>query len=134
MSDIPANESADQLLEVEEITTEPMGASDGEAITVKPDDTGSVPLQDFLGISNPDEGQKDKLDFIWGYFAKGRDRADTLRAIKEAKSRLSQPEVGETHLHKLYAYTRLLEDARSIEKEKKVYENDASTGPVDRTR
>lgn len=88
-------------------------------------DTGYIPLQDFMGISNPDEAQKEKLQYIWESFAKGRDRAETIDAIKGAKYRLSAPEIGEDYLHKLYSYTRLLEDGRSIEKEKKAYESDA---------
>lgn len=62
------------------------------------------------------------MQFIWDSFAKGRDRVETLEAIKEAQSRLSQPEIGERNLTKLYNYTRLIEEGRNIEKEKRVYE------------
>lgn len=86
-------------------------------------DTGYLPLQDFMGITSPDDAQKDKLQYIWESFAKGRDRAETLEAIKDAKLRMSAPDIGENYLHKLYSYTRLIEDGRSIEREKKVYES-----------
>jgi hypothetical protein len=85
-------------------------------------DTGYIPLQEYLGIKALDEEDKNQLKFIWDSFAKGRDRADTLEAIKEARNRLSEPEIGEKWLGKLYAYTRLIEEGRSVEKERKVYE------------
>jgi hypothetical protein len=118
MSDVEAS----QPLQVEEVSVEPMGNSDGQSMTVKPTDTGYVPLQDFLGMANPDDGQKEKLAFIWSEVGKGRSREDTLEAIKDIRYRLSPPEIGESYLHKLWAYVRLLADGRSIEKERKIYE------------
>jgi len=128
---LPADQSASQL-QVEIIET-PMGDSDGQSITAKIPDIGFLPLQDFMGIDHPDGEQKDKLDFVWKYFNNGRDRVDTLQAIKEAKNSLSQPDIGQTHLHKLYAYTRLLDQSRAIEREKRVYQHDGNNSTVDGT-
>jgi hypothetical protein len=92
--------------------------------SARPDipDVGYLPLQDYLGIKTIDTDDRQQLQFIWNSFAKGRDRAETLQAIKEAQMRLTQPEVGEKWLQKLYNYTRLIEEGRSIDKERKVYE------------
>jgi hypothetical protein len=87
-------------------------------------DTGYLPLQDFMGLDHPDEEQKDRLQFIWNHYQKGRDRAETLETIKRHMDRLGQPPLGENQLFRLYTYTRLLDEARSINKEIKLYEAD----------
>lgn len=127
MSDTPKPTT----LQVTELPSNP-GGSD-IVTTGKPEipDTGYLPLQDFMGLAHPDDEQKEKLQFIWDSFAKGRDRAETLTAIKEAKYRLSPPDIGEDYLHKLWAYTRLTEEGRSIAREKAAYEG---TNKLDHTR
>jgi hypothetical protein len=117
------SEDTNQQLQVEEIIAEPMGNSDGQAIKAVVPDIGYIPLQDFLGMSHPDDEQKEKMAFIWSEVGKGRSREETLEAIKEIRHRLSPPEIGESYLHKLWAYVRLLADGRSIEREKKTYES-----------
>ncbi len=112
-----------QPLQVEQVTVAPMGNSDGQSIKAVVPDIGYVPLQDFLGMSHPDDEQKEKLQFIWNEVGKGRSREDTLEAIKDIRHRLSPPDIGESYLHKLWAYVRLMADGRSIEREKKAYED-----------
>lgn len=119
-------DSTSQPLQSEEVVVEPIGNSDGQSIKAVVPDTGYIPLQDFLGMAHPDDEQKEKLQFIWNEVGKGRSREATLEAIKDIRRRLSPPEVGETYLHKLYVYTKLIADGRSIEREKKVYETDNS--------
>lgn len=118
-----ADDQAPPPLQVETMPISDAGG-DAQIQTPKPDipDTGYIPLQDYLGMKTVDDSDKDMLQYIWGSFAKGRDRAETLEAIRDAQRRLTQPDVGEKWLTKLYAYTRLIEESRSIEKEKKVYE------------
>lgn len=107
-------------LQVEVLPTNP--DSDVQQMKAEAIDTGYIPLQDFMGITHPDNEQKDKMQFIWNEVGKGRDRAETLQAIKDIRYRLSPPDVGENYLHKLYSYVRLMKESRSIEKEKKAYE------------
>lgn len=111
-----------QPLQITELPTSPSGSD--VITTAKPEipDTGFLPLQDFMGMSNADEAQKEKLAYIWSEVGKGRSREETMEAIKEIRYRLSPPEVGENYLHKLYSYVRLMGEGRAIEKEKKVYE------------
>lgn len=123
MSD--TNESATEGLKVE-IISEPTSSNDIQSLkTPEPISTGYKAVQDFLGMASTDNEQQEKLQYIWESFSKGRDRDDTLDAINEAYRRLSPPDVGQTYLHKLFAYTRLIEDGRSIEKEKKIYESNS---------
>lgn len=109
-------------LQVESIPVEAIPEISGTTAVPDVPDIGFVPLQDYLGMKTVDDSDKDMLQYVWNSFAKGRDRADTLASIKEAQMRLTQPEVGEKWLPKLYNYTRLIEESRSVEKEKKVYE------------
>lgn len=92
--------------------------------------TGSEALADILGIAAPDDAQKDKLDYIWEYYLKGRDREDAIDAMRADQIKLGAPELGETYLHKFYSYVRILADIRGAEKEKKAYEH-PSEGRVD---
>lgn len=121
MNSSTADTSEPEQLVVEEIAVE---EAESTELAPKPEipDTGFLPLQDFLGMASADDEQKEKLKFIWDFFQKGRNREETLEAIKEARYRLSPPEMGENYLHKLYVYTRLLADERSIQKERKLYE------------
>lgn len=109
-------------LEVESIPVESIPEVSSTSAVPDVPDIGYIPLQDYLGMTNVDNNDKDMMQYVWQSFGKGRDRADTLTAIKEAQMKLSQPEVGEKWLPKLYNYTRLIEEGRSIEKERKVYE------------
>lgn len=115
--------STSQPLQVEEISVEPMGNSDGQSIKAVVPDTGFMPLQDFLGMSHADDDQKEKMNFVWNEVGKGRSREETLEAIKDIRHRLSPPEVGETYLHKLFVYVKLMAEGRAIEREKKTYES-----------
>lgn len=117
MSDEPAPK-----LEVESIPVESIPEVSTTSAVPDVPDIGFVPLQDYLGMKTVEESDKDMLQYVWNSFSKGRDRADTLTSIKEAQMKLTQPEVGEKWLPKLYNYTRLIEEGRSIEKERKVYE------------
>lgn len=121
-ADTPSPNDSDSTLEVEILPTS-NGNSDVQMAKPVVPDTGYIPLQDFMGISNPDDSQKDKLQFIWNYYQKGRDRADTIVEIKETMHRLGQPPMGEDHLNRLYSYTRLRNESRSINKEIKAYES-----------
>ncbi len=126
MQDTPPADSAPKV----EVEILPTSNGNSDIVNAKPviPDTGFLPLQDFMGMSHPDDEQKEKLQYIWDSFGKGRDRAETLEAIKEAKYRLSPPALGENYLHKLYSYTRLIEEGRSVEREKRVYEGDNILG------
>lgn len=117
------SDETNQPLQVEEVTVELMGNSDGQSIKAVVPDTGFLPLQDFLGMAHPDDEQKEKMSFVWAEVGKGRSREETLEAIRGIRDRLSPPEIGESYLHKLWAYVRLMADGRSIEKERKTYEN-----------
>lgn len=114
-----SEETSDNQLQVEILPTNE--GSDVQQMRAETPDLGFVPLQDFMGIANPDDKQKEQLGFVWNYFAKGRDRAETLNEIKNIRDLIAPPEVGETYLHKLFSYTRLLENERSINKEKQAY-------------
>jgi hypothetical protein len=116
--------ASDSTLEVEVIKT----SEDGEPqqLKAKVPDTGFIPLQDFMGIAHPDEEQKDKLQHIWEYYQKGRDRAETIEEIKKSMHKLGAPPLGEDQLHRLYAYTRLQNESRSINKELRAYENEST--------
>lgn len=94
-----------------------------EGMTAPEVDISFEPLKDYLGIAHPDDEEAGKMKFIWGFFQKGRERADALQAIKNTMATLTQPEIGESRLHQMYAYTRLMAESRSIEKEKRVYES-----------
>lgn len=114
--------STSQPLQSEEVVSEPMGNSDGQSIKAVVPDTGFMPLQDFLGMSHADEDQKEKMNMIWQEVGKGRSREETLEAIKDIRHRLSPPEIGETYLHKLFVYVKLMAEGRSIEREKRAHE------------
>lgn len=109
-------------LEVEVLSTSD-GNSDIQVAKPVIPDTGYLPLQNYMGIDNPKDDQKEKMQYVWDVFGKGRDRAGTLEAIKDVRHRLSPPEMGETYLTKLWSYARLVDDGRSIEREKKAYES-----------
>ena len=121
-------------LQVEEIPPQENGEPTLGEPQIENEKLGHEELGDLLGIAHPDSEQLNKLQFIWDHFAKGRDRVDALEAIKAAQRRMSPPEVGESYLHQLFTYTRLLSTVREAEREMKVYENDASNNPVDRTQ
>jgi hypothetical protein len=112
------NDLTVESLQVEEVTPEqdPELKRNDEQLQ-----TGFTVLQDFLGIGNADSAQREKLQFVWSHFAKGRDRSEALDAIRGIYDRLSPPEIGESYLHKLFAYTRLLDEERSINREKQAY-------------
>lgn len=127
------SDDTSQPLQVEEVVAEPMGNSDGQSIKAVIPDTGFVPLQDFMGIAHPDDEQKDKLQHIWEYYQKGRDRAETIEEIKKSMHKLGEPPLGEDQLHRLYSYVRLQNESRSINKELRAYEN-AGDNKLDHTR
>lgn len=114
-TDIPSK------LEVTEVTIT-KDAEIAPSTVDEPQPTGYVALQDMMGLSRVDDAERDKLQYIWDYFGKGRERADTLEAIKDAQQRLAPPAIGENYLHKLYAYTTILKDIRDAEREKKTYQ------------
>lgn len=111
-------------LKVEAVTSSTAPQPIVEAGLQAPDPipVGYQAVQDFLGMASADESQKEKMQYIYDHYAKGRDRSEAIEAIADAKRRLSPPDIGETYLHKLYAYTRLEAESRSIEREKKAFE------------
>lgn len=108
-------------LEVEILPTSD-GNSDVQIAKPVIPDTGFIPLQNFMGLSHPDDEQKEKLQYIWDEVGKGRSREETLETIKDYRRRLSPPAAGEDYLHLLYSYVRLIGEGRAIEREKKAYE------------
>ena len=114
-------------IQVENI--EPTSSAENDKLTVgQPDldvDLGFKTIGDVLGMVKPDDSEMDKLQYIWDYFQKGRTHDEALDAFYDIKMKMAQPNVmaGETRLHQMYSYVRILNDIRSSEKEKKLYEN-----------
>lgn len=121
----------DEELQVEELPTQ---EEVEQKANIPEEPTGFEVVQDLMGVEHPDDSQRDKLQYIWDHFSKGRDRIDALEAIKRTQMSLSPPDIGESYLHKLYTYTRLMSTVRDAEREMKVYKNDADSNSVDRTR
>jgi hypothetical protein len=109
-------------LQVEDIPPQENGEPTLGEPAVEPTKLGYEELGDLLGIAHPDSEQLNKLQFIWDHFSKGRDRIDALEAIKATQRTMSQPEIGESYLHQLFTYTRLLSTVRDAQREMKVYE------------
>lgn len=85
--------------------------------------TGFKVVADYLGIDTVDNGQRDKLQYIWETLGAGKERGEALEAIADVKHRLSPPDIGETYLNKMYSYVRLMGVAQDIEREKRAYES-----------
>lgn len=110
-------------LQSEPVTNTAPEASQAQGAKADMPGVGYVSLLQYLGIETPSQSQKEKLERIWDIFSQGKkDRVETLKAIKEARSRLSPPAFGEDYLTKLWAYARLVDDERAIKEEKRVYE------------
>lgn len=114
-------------IQVENI--EPTSSAENDKLTVgQPDldvDLGFKTIGDVLGMVKPDDSEMDKLQYIWDYFQKGRTKDEAIDEFYNVKMKMAQPNVmaGETRLHQMYSYVRILNDIRSSEKEKKLYEN-----------
>lgn len=117
--DTPQTPSEDSSLTVEVIKTNETG--EAQQLKAKVPDTGFLPLQDFMGLAHPDDEQKEKLQHIWDFYQNGRDRSETIETIKQEMHKLGAPPLGEDQLHRLYAYTKLLNESRSINREIKAY-------------
>jgi hypothetical protein len=115
---------SDGQLQVEELPVETGESAIAQDISQPSLPTGFEVIQDIMGIAHPSDEQRDKLQYIWDYFSKGRDRAEGIDAMRAAQRRLGAPDIGETYLHKLFAYTRVLDTIRGAQKEAKAYEKD----------
>lgn len=79
-------------------------------------------LQDLMGIDRASDEQKAKLQDIWEHFSKGVSKEEALKKISEVRYNLDPPEIGESYVHKMWAYTRILADIESAEQMKSAYE------------
>jgi hypothetical protein len=116
-------QDTDDKLEVEEIAPIPTEAEVSQDNYQPVEPTGFEIVQDIMGITSPSDEQKYKLQYIWDHYSKGRDRDDAIDAMRAAQRRLGAPEIGETYLHKLYSYTKILGVVRSAQREARAYEN-----------
>lgn len=79
-------------------------------------------LQDLMGLDKASDDQKAKLQDIWEHFSKGVTKEEALKKISEIRYNLTPPEIGESYIHKMWAYTRILADISRAEQEKSAYE------------
>lgn len=126
------SDTSEPLVQVEEITPESQPEQD-KLVVGEPDldsNLGFKVVADVLGMKSPTTEEQDKLGYIWDYFQKGRTYDEAIDAFYETKMKMAQPNIslGETRLHQMYSYVRILNDIRSAEKEKKLYEGGFSVG------
>ncbi len=99
-----------------------------EAIPTESDITNETPdfdyisLQDLMGLDKTSDDQKAKLQDIWEHFSKNSTKEEALKKISEVRYNLTPPEIGESYIHKMWAYTRILADISRAEQEKSAYE------------
>jgi len=79
-------------------------------------------LQDLLGLDRVSDDQKEKLNDIWQFFSDGKTMEEAMNAIADVRYNLTPPEIGESYLHKMWAYTNILKDIQASEGMKKAYE------------
>ena len=82
-----------------------------------------TPLQDFYGIEEPSDKQKEQLNLVWNHFnTSSKNKGETLKAISQAQLDMAHPEIGQTRLGQLYNYVRVLNELDSLKSEKAAYE------------
>lgn len=91
-------------------------------LTTDKQDFDYLSLQDLMGLDHASDDQKSKLQDIWEHFSKGVSKEEALKKISEVRYNLDPPEIGESYVHKMWAYTRILADIESAEQMKSAYE------------
>lgn len=111
---------SDELI-VEEITTAETIPTESD-ITTDKQDFDYISLQDLMGLDHASDDQKAKLQDIWEYFSKDTTKEEALKKISEVRYNLDPPEIGESYIHKMWAYTNILASIDGAQKMKSAYE------------
>lgn len=111
---------SDKLI-IEEIISEKALPTESD-ITTDKQDFDYISLQDLMGLDHASDDQKVKLQEIWEYFSKDTTKEEALKKISEIRYNLDPPEIGESYIHKMWAYTNILASIDSAEKMKSAYE------------
>lgn len=115
------SDMSDKLI-VEELTTTEQTIPTESDITTDKQDFDYISLQDLMGLDHASDDQKAKLQEIWEYFSKDVTKEEALKKISEVRYNLDPPEIGESYIHKMWAYTNILASIDGAQKMKSAYE------------
>ena len=82
-----------------------------------------TPLVQYFGIKDMDRDTQDKLQLVWGHFAKGVANPGTaLKRLKQQIYNMPQPNIGDNRLNQLYNYIRVVQQYQDAKDMKEAFE------------